>query len=184
MKLFKATLKEVFITKKEEFECVFDNELEETYPNRMRGISLGSYNEFSKVGMNDGEPIIYYDYDKEEYYLSFVGDACPNTITIEEDNITIKDVILIAENEILKYQKNGIDIIFNTIKEHIESYDDNQIYDYANGLFCQYIINYCKDNLPEELEEYIYKWKSELDINTVWTMVDNFGNDVILYDLK
>ena len=174
-----STLKEVFVTKKEEFENYFDVEFAEYRRDEVNGINLVDIDTdyFNLSGMNNGAPTVFYNYDTEEFVLTFEGDCSPKDIYLYED-LTIEKVMKMAKEEHIKYQKEIVDNIFSNVEMEIEEYDiiptEFNLSCYVDDFEQEILDNYNKDELCNEVNDYIEKYKEKLGIDSIcWNYVNH-----------
>lgn len=152
---------------------------------------LRALKKFNMLGIN-GKPYIWHNQVNDKYYLNFMNPQAPSMVELNKD-MTIEELTKKIEEEIKKYQIKEIDDIFLYIKfvqntekmigKPIEKFAYKK-YDNTNGLLCEVINKYNKGELPEELEEHIDKWMNKLNVIELFTMVDKFGDNLILFNFN
>lgn len=152
---------------------------------------LRALKKFNMLGIN-GKPYIWHNQVNDKYYLNFMNPHAPSKVELNKD-MTIEELTKKIEEEIKKYQIKEIDDIFLYIKfvQNTEKMLDKPIekfaykkYDNTNGLLCEVINKYNKGELPEELKEHIDKWMNKLNVIELFTMVDKFGDNLILFNFN
>ena len=120
------------------------------------------------ASFTNGDPYIHYDATYDEYCLWFGGDEAPKMIDLNE-NITLLEVIKLAEEKLLEYQLNFIDNFFEILEDEKEDFGDEwyegvRIKIHSNGNYFYY---YCEltSDLPQVLSDKIQNYMTKLEIN-------------------